>query len=515
MSNYLLGRVSQRVLEALRAEMFAKMLRWPADAYQKNSAGEITSKFIFEANFALGSAAKSAVTLVRDTLQCVFLTVVLFVGNWRLALMSLVFAPFLAMLIRYLIKLPGRVLARSQSSVGGLLADVEEAYSLNRLIKLSNGYPTVEGRFGRLNDELKDLMVSFAKMSALGNPAAQLLCMSAVAVVLAAAMFESQAGLLSMGEFVTFLAALLLLMPPIRHLTGLATSVTMMKVAADSLFGMLDMPEEQETGAEELRDRIATVEFENVTLRYAGAERDAVKNLSVKAKTGGFIALVGPSGSGKSSVVNLLPRFREPTSGRILVNGRDVREFTLGSLRRQIAVVSQDAEILEGTLRENITYGTQGVTDGEIMRAVRDASLMELIESLPQGLDTPAGEAGEKLSGGERQRIAIARAFLKDAPVLILDEATSALDAQSEKRIKAALQRLMKGRITFAVAHRFSTIESATEILTMKDGEVVERGTWRELAMKKGLFAELCRLQGIDPARVGFKGLFQIPGGAR
>ena len=287
-------------------------------------------------------------------------------------------------------------------------------------------------------------------------------------------------------------------MPPLRHLAGLNASFVMMTVAAESLFATLDLQEEPDQGTEQLSKDIKNVVFDSVGLRYPGAERDAVESVSFAIEKGRAIALVGLSGSGKTTIVNMLPRFWNPTSGRILINGVDAQRYTLSSLRSRIAIVSQDVLMFDDTIRANITYGCPNASDDDIRCAVADAALTDFVESLPQGLDTPVGEAGDRLSGGQKQRISIARAFLKNAPILILDEPTSALDGVSEAQIKEALTRLMAGRITLIVAHRLTTIEHADQILALADGRIVESGSWQELIERNGLFAKLCRLQGIS-----------------
>ena len=497
-SNYLLGQVSQSILAELRRQIFHRMLHWPAETYQTNSTGLVTSKFVFEGNFALSNAAKSAITLVRDSIQVAALTVVLFWHNWELAMIALVIGPFVAWLLRYISAKMKKVMSSSQANIAELLVRVKEAYGAERLVKISNAYEQETSRFARLNADIKDLMIRMTKASSLGTPLTQLLCMTGIAVVLTIAMYQTQAGLLTIGEFVTFLAALLLIMPPLRHLAGLNASFVMMTVAAESLFATLDLQEEPDQGTEQLSKDIKNVVFDSVGLRYPGAERDAVESVSFALEKGRAIALVGLSGSGKTTIVNMLPRFWNPTSGRILINGVDAQRYTLSSLRSQIAIVSQDVLMFDDTIRANITYGCPNASDDDIGRAVADAALTDFVESLPQGLDTPVGEAGDRLSGGQKQRISIARAFLKNAPILILDEPTSALDGVSEAQIKDALTRLMAGRITLIVAHRLTTIEHADQILALTDGRIVESGSWQELIERNGLFAKLCRLQGIS-----------------
>lgn len=322
--------------------------------------------------------------------------------------------------------------------------------------------------------------------------------MLGVAVVLTVALIEAQHGLLTLGEFVTFLTAMLLILQPLRRLTGLNATFVGMAVAAGSIFSTLDEAKENDGGTHELeRGSVkGAMTFDHVTLRYPGANRDSVRDFCLDVKPGDTIALVGSSGSGKTSLVNMIPRFWNPTGGRILIDGIDTQDITLKSLRDNIAIVSQDVIIFNGTIRENLIYGTPDATDDDIARAVEAAALTGFIASLPEGLNTPVGEYGGKLSGGQKQRISIARALLKNAPILLLDEATSALDSESEHHIKEALIRLMAGRTSFIVAHRLSSIEHATKIVVMADGTIVETGTHRELLDKNGAYANLWRLQG-------------------
>ena len=378
-SNYLLGQVSQSILAELRRQIFHRMLHWPAETYQTNSTGLVTSKFVFEGNFALSNAAKSAITLVRDSIQVAALTVVLFWHNWELAMIALVIGPFVAWLLRYISAKMKKVMSSSQANIAELLVRVKEAYGAERLVKISNAYEQETSRFARLNADIKDLMIRMTKASSLGTPLTQLLCMTGIAVVLTIAMYQTQAGLLTIGEFVTFLAALLLIMPPLRHLAGLNASFVMMTVAAESLFSTLDLQEEPDQGTEQLSKDVKNVVFDSVGLRYPGAERDAVESVSFAIEKGRAIALVGLSGSGKTTIVNMLPRFWNPTSGCILINGVDAQRYTLSSLRSQIAIVSQDVLMFDDTIRANITYGCPNASDDDIRRAVADAAITDFV----------------------------------------------------------------------------------------------------------------------------------------
>ena len=498
MSNYLLGKTSQAVLVKLRGEIFHKILHWPADTYQKNSTGNITSKFIFEANVALSNASKSCIILVRDSVQVVALTCVLVWNNWMLAIVSLIIAPMIFKLLRYISKRMKMIMETCQASFASILERVKEVYEGHRLIKLSDTYALEMDRFKRINDGVSKMMIDMTKVTSMGTPLTQLIFMSGVALVLAFAMFQISQRVITMGDFVTFLAALLLLMPPLRNLAGVNSGFVVMAVAAESIFATLDEADEADEGKVDLTTCKGDFVFEHVSMRYPNTKRDAVHEFNLEVKAGDCIALVGLSGSGKSTLVHMIPRFWNPTKGRILLDGIDIRDLKLESLRRHIAIVSQDVMIFDDTIRNNVLYGSPDATEAEVWKALEDASLADFVRTLPEGLDTVVGEGGSRLSGGQKQRLSIARAFLRNAPILILDEATSALDSENEMKIKGALVSLMKGRTTFMVAHRFSTIEHATKIVAMADGVVKEMGTHAELLEQNGLFAELLRLQSLE-----------------
>lgn len=497
MSNLILGHVSQSVMATLRAQIYQKLIRWPAPTYQKNNSGKIASKFIFQANVALSNATKSSIILVRDSFQVLSLTLVLIWHNWMLALVSLLIGPMVAYLLRYISNRMRAVMNACQSSFGSILGNVRETYDGHRLVKISNAYDFETQRFKETNEGIRNMMIEMTKVTSLGTPVTQFIFMVGVAIVLGFAMYQSHLGMISLGDFVTFLAALLLLMPPLKNLAGVNAGFVMMDTASKSIFASIDEKEESDTGTEVLEHCSGDVIFDHVSLRYPKTKKDAVHDVTLHAKPGDVIAFVGLSGAGKSSIVQMIPRFWNPTQGKILLDGHDITSLTLESLRRHIAVVTQDVILFDGTIRDNIIYGTPDATEEEIAHAIEAAALTDFIASLPQGLDTPVGEAGGRLSGGQKQRISIARALLKNAPILILDEATSALDSESEAKIKDALTRLMAGRTTFIVAHRLSTIENATTIVAMADGKVQEMGTREDLLAKPGLYSELVRLQAI------------------
>lgn len=495
MSTYLLTKISQSILVTLRTELFARILHWPFANYQSHSTGLVCSKFVNEANIALGGAVSAAIILVRDSLQIIALFAVLFWQNWQLTLVALVVGPVGALIMRAISQRTKRIVKASQSAIAGILSRVQESYKAERLVKISDTYDFEMDRFRPINQKIRRTELKRQIMQGLGTPVTQVITMSGVAVVVAYALFEAQAGRLTIGEFITFLSAMMLLMPPLQHLAGLNATFASISVAAKSIFDTMDEAVEDDKGTVELKDIKGAIEFKDVHLTYPGTTREAIKGVTLSVRPGEHVALVGLSGSGKSSMVNLVPRFWSVTSGAVTVDGVNVEDCTLASLRNHIAVVSQNVILFDTTIRENIAYGMPEVSEAAIEKAVEAAALTEVVAALPKGLDTPVGEAGGLLSGGQKQRISIARALLKDAPILILDEATSALDSESENQIKEALETLMKGRTCLTVAHRLSTIDRADRIVVMQDGVIVEEGTPAELLAKGGAYARMVRLQ--------------------
>lgn len=496
LSQFLLVRVSQSVLVQVRTLMFDRVLHWDNRLIQENKCARIQAKFINEASTALGGAASIMTTIVRDSLQIVCLVCVLIYHNWRLTLLTFVVAPLLAILLRWVNKRIKRLTTQTQNIFGQLIGTLQESYEGQRVVKIYDGYEYETKRFFKVNNTLKDLSLRTQRVKAAATPLTQLISMSAVSVVVVVALLQAQSGSLTMGEFTTFLSAMLLLMPPIRHLSTLNGSTAAMTAAAESLFQTIDAEPEKDPGTRELVNYQGAVRFENVGFTYPGQDKPAVENFTLDVKPGEMIAFVGSSGSGKSTLINMIPRFWAPTQGEIYFDGVPQSELTLASLRSQIALVSQEVIIFDDTIAGNIAYGRKDkVTREQIERAAEAAALTDWIATLPDGLDTQVGNAGNRLSGGQRQRISIARAFLKDAKILLLDEATSALDAESERYIQESLKSLMEGRTSFVVAHRLSTIRDADRIVVMNQGKVTEIGTHDELLVQDGEYAHLCHLQ--------------------
>ena len=496
LSSFLLVRVSQGILLEVRTLMFSRMVRWSDELFMKHRCAEIQAKFINEASTALVQAAKVMTTMIRDSIQIVCLIAVLIYHNWMLTLITFVVAPLLALVLRWVNKRIKSLTRQTQNTFGKLIGSIQETYQGERVVKIYDGYEFETQRFRKVNEHLKDLLLRAQRVSAAATPLTQLIAMSGVSVVVVFALSQAQRGVLTIGEFTTFLSALLLLMPPIRHLSTLNGSTAAMTAAAESLFRMIDQEPEKDPGTKVLNGYKGAVRFDHVGFAYPGKEKPAVSNFSLDVKPGEMIALVGSSGSGKSTLINLIPRFWAPTEGEIYFDGVAQSELTLESLRRQIALVSQEVVIFDDTIAANIAYGCQDkVTQADIERAAEAAALSDFIKGLPEGFNTQVGANGSQLSGGQRQRISIARAFLKNAPIILLDEATSALDTESERHIQKSLDSLLTGRTAFVVAHRLSTIVNADRIVVMKDGQIVEVGTHDELIEKKGLYEHLYSIQ--------------------
>jgi len=374
---------------------------------------------------------------------------------------------------------------------------VQESIDGQRVVKLFDGYERESGRFAYVNARLRRFAMRAASADAAMSPVSQFFIAVAVAAVIAVALYQANHGGLTVGSFAAFMAALGQIFDPVKRLTKIAGSMQRMLVSAESVFTLVDSLPEKDTGTIELQEPVkGRIEFRNVTHRYEGASNDVLKGISLTVEPGQTVALVGRSGSGKTTLVNTIPRFVVPVSGEVRIDGHDVRDITLASLRRQLALVSQDVVMFDGTIADNVGYGSlHEASRQEIRDALQAANLLEFVDSLPQGIDTPVGENASQLSGGQRQRLAIARALIKNAPILILDEATSALDNESERQVQASLERLMAGRTTLVIAHRLSTVQKADLIVVMDEGRIVEQGRHDELLASNGVYASLYRMQ--------------------
>ena len=501
-SSMLLNKVSQSVLVDLRAAMFDRVLHWPQAKIEGTPSGLVVAKFLNEASNALNLAAEVMTTAVRDTLSVIALLSLLMYYNWKLTLVTLLIAPLLALVMRGFSSRLRQLNLDNQEMLAEMTRAVQEAHEGSRVIKVYDGFEYERGRFADINGKLRRFAMKMQVAASAGTPLTQLIAAIGLSIVISMALWQSRAGQLSAGEFVTFLAAAMLLLPPLRHLAALNGPVARMLAAGESVFALIDSAAEEDRGTRTIDRARGRIEFRDVSFAYPGTSGAAVEHVDFVAEPGEMIALVGPSGAGKTTLINLIPRFIRPSSGSILFDGIDIQELKLASLRRQMALVSQDVILFDDTIAANIAYGGCREASMEAIRAAADAAyLLPFIESLPNGFDTRIGENAVKLSGGQRQRLSIARALLKNVPILLLDEATSALDSESERYIQASLDRLMKGRTTFVVAHRLSTIEAASRIVVLEAGRIVEVGRHAELLARGGLYSHLHRIQFSAPTR--------------
>jgi ATP-binding cassette, subfamily B, bacterial MsbA len=504
LSNYLLSRVINAVLLKLREQMFQTLLHAKTEFYQKSSASSLINAVVFEVNNVLSIMGTMLISLVRDSLTVLGLLGYLIYLNWKLTLVVLIIFPIIAFIMS-LINRRLRGLNREQQAMTSELAYiVEEAVSGHKIVKVHGGETYEMSRFFDKADRLRRFALKTAVAGGLNQPITQLIASMALSVVLVIALLQSSTEGTTVGGFAAFITAMMLIISPIKHLADINQPLQRGLTAAEMIFGLMDQPIEEDdsrkAGVQRIEKAKGAIAFKDVSFSYQqDADRqDALKHVSLSVQAGEVVAFVGPSGGGKSTLVNLLPRFFRPTTGVIELDGINLEELSLSDLRRQIAFVSQDVILFNDSIAANVAYGTDavsGIDRGRVIEALEAANLSNLMSELPQGIDTLIGDNGNRLSGGQRQRLAIARAIYKDAPILILDEATSALDSESERQVQEALDRLMAGRTTLVIAHRLSTIEHASRIVVLEHGQVVENGSHAELIEKGGLYSNLHRLQ--------------------
>ena len=495
-STYGMNWVGRQVIKRLRREVFEKFLVLPTRFYDASSSGALLSQLTFNIEQVAQASSQVLTVLFKDLLTIIGLVAYMFWVNARLSLFVLITGPLIGWMIRVLSSRFRRYSMRIQSSMGDVTQAAEQVLEAHRVVKIFNGEAQESEGFERINEDNRRLNMKLARAKAASGPVIQLVAAFGLASVVFVAMRDDLSGGLSVGDFVSFLGAMLLVMTPLRHLTNINGPLQQGIAAGQSIFSLLDYPSEDEGGPVALPKARGEVEFRGVNFVYQLDKGRVLQGVNLEVPVGTRLAIVGRSGSGKSTLVSLIPRFYDPAEGQVLVDGRDVREYRLADLRRQISLVSQDVKLFDDSIRNNIAYGAmREATAAEIEAAARAAHVLEFSQRFPHGLDTEVGDRGVTLSGGQRQRVAIARALLKDAPILILDEATSALDTESERHIQSALEALMRDRTTFVIAHRLSTIEHADRIVVMDQGCIAEEGTHRELLERDGAYAALHRMQ--------------------
>ena len=495
-ASYFSAWVSNRVVLDLRAAMFNRMIRLPAAFFDDRSSGALLSKIAYDVTGVTSAATTVLTVLVRDSLSVLGLLAWLMYINWKLTLVALAVGPLVSLVVRLFSKRLRAMSRGAQEAMGSLSQVLQETIECHKVVKIFGGQEYEARRFEAANQRLRGFNMRQTVPAALTVPITQVLASMALAIIIYIGLQESIAERTTIGEFVSFVTAMLMLLAPLKHLTELSAPLQRGLAAAESVFGLIDEPVEKDSGSRVLPRAQGGVRFENVCFTYSTRTRPALRGIDFNVEPGETVALVGGSGGGKTTLVNLLPRFYVPSSGRITLDGHDVQQLTLDSLRGNIALVSQEVVLFNDTVAANIAYGRlAGTSRDAIIAAAEAAHAMDFIRDMPQGLDTLIGERGVRLSGGQRQRLAIARALLKNAPVLILDEATSALDTASERQVQAALEVLMQGRTTLVIAHRLSTVVKADRILVLDDGRIVESGPHSELLAHGGAYARLYATQ--------------------
>jgi subfamily B ATP-binding cassette protein MsbA len=495
-SDYALNWVSSRVVLDLRGEMFRRLVGLPTRFYDDASSGVLISKFAYDVTGVTGAATSVLTVMVRDTLTIAGLLAWMFYLDWKLSLITLVIGPLIALVIQAFSSRLREVSRNVQQAMGDITHVLDEAIECHKVVKVFGGQEYEQRHFGAAIKRVRDFAMRQTIAEGASVPLVQVCAAIAVAVIVYYSTQQSGANGVTVGGFVSFMTATLMLLSPLKRLTGVNASLQRGLAAAESVFSFVDEPPEEDSGTQSIGRAQGRIEFEHLTFSYPNATRPALADVNLGIAPGETVALVGGSGGGKTTLANLIPRFYQPSAGRILLDGIDMQTLTMASLRANLALVSQDVVLFNDTVAANIAYGpSSGASEAAIVAAAEAAHAMEFIREMPQGLQTMIGENGVRLSGGQRQRLAIARALLKNAPVLILDEATSALDTESERVVQAALETLMQGRTTLIIAHRLSTIEKADRIVVLQKGTIAEVGSHAELLAHDGLYAHLYKIQ--------------------
>lgn len=496
-SSYCLAWVSGKIVMTMRQKVFKHLMFMPVTFFDQNSSGKLLSRITYDSEQIANSSASALQSVVREGVYILFLVATMFYYSWRLSLVLFLIGPIIAVLIRLVSKRFRRLSRNMQESMGSMTESAEQMLRGHKVVLSFGGQAVEEQRFNHTSNDMRRKGMKMMAATAISDPIIQVIASLALAVVLfLAGSPEIMGDSLTAGEFAAVIGALMGILRPLKTLTNVNAQFQRGMAACQTLFALFDLPTERDHGTYQTSRAKGDIRFENVSFTYYGKDQPALNHISFELPAGKTLALVGRSGSGKSTIANLITRFYEIDSGTILLDGKNIQDYRLNNLRGQCAIVSQQVHLFNDTIANNIAYAAQDkFSRAEIERAAKAAYAMEFIEKMPQGLDTVIGENGVSLSGGQRQRLAIARALLRNSPVLVLDEATSALDTESERAIQAALDEVQKDRTVLVIAHRLSTIEKADEILVIDHGRIIERGTHQALLAQGGAYKQLHQMQ--------------------
>jgi len=492
---YFMAKVGRSLVFRLREMMFKNLLDLPVSFYDKTSSGDIMSRISHNVELLSSVAARSLIILIRDTLTIIGLLIWMFYLSWELTLIFLLAAPFIVILVSSLNKKFRSLTHDAQNSVGGIIHVAQEVIQGNKIVKIFKGYEKETFRFENTNDENRKAHMNLALTEGINSAVIMLIVGSALSGIILVSTFDFILETITVGSFVSFMFAMFMILGPARGLASINARLQQGIAAGENVFELIDENKEHDKGKINNLNIKNNIVFENVSFIYPNNNTPVIRNINLEIKAGKFIALVGMSGCGKSTLVNLIPRLYNPSSGKIKIDNIDTMDLTLNALRKNMSYVGQDTILFNDTVKNNIIYGQNSINESSIISALEKSYSLEFVNEMPDGINTIIGENGVLLSGGQRQRLAIARAFLKDSPVLIFDEATSSLDSVSEKYIQQALDELKIGKTTIVIAHRLSTVEKANNIIVMENGSIIESGNHDDLISKKDYYYKLYNSQ--------------------